>query len=107
MTNAINKLWLTEEKDSLASALGSDASHLMLHHRPELERIAKDWMLQTHINNRWRELYGQDAVQYVRNEYYVLDRCGKVLAAGSESHCMNYMQDGRVLLIRVDKSAEN
>lgn len=102
----INKLWLTEERDSLASALGSDASHLMLHHRPELERMANDWILQTEINNRWRELYGQDAVQYVRNTHCVLDRCGNLIAAGDEAHCMSYMQDGRVLVIRVQKTEE-
>ena len=101
----VNKLWLTEEKDSLASALGSDASHLMLHHRQELERMAKDWMLQTRLNNRWMELYGQDACQYQRNTHFVLDRCGKTIAAGDESHCMRYMQDGRVLVIRVNKQA--
>jgi hypothetical protein len=103
----LNKLWLTEEQDSLASALGSDASHLMLHHRDTLENMAQDWTRQTRINNRWRKLYGESAVSYERNSHFVLDRCGTVLAAGSEPHCMNYMQDGRVLVIRVDKGEEN
>lgn len=101
----MNKLWLTEEQDSLASALGADASHLMLHHREKLEQLAHGWVEQSRVNNRWRELYGQDAVQYQRNEYYVLDRCGNVLAAGTEAHCAEYMQDGRILVIRVDKNA--
>lgn len=105
MTSTVNKLWLTQEKDSLASALGPDASHLMLHHRNELQRMADDWILQTELNDFWRELYGENATQYVRNTHLVMDRCGAVLAAGSEDHCMSYMRDGLVLVIRVEKSA--
>ena len=87
--------WIRLNEDNLASAFGSDASHLLLHHRSDLDELVRNWHRQDELNKILKQ------VQYDRNRYFLFDAEGRIRAAGhTQAHCERYAQPGYVVVIR-------
>lgn len=91
--------WIRIREDKTCTAFGPQASQLLLNNRKALDSLLKDLQYADRINNRWRELYGESATQYVRNSHFVYEG-STVRAAGDGNHCLRYMSPDRVLVIR-------
>lgn len=81
------------DAENCASALGPNASHLLLHHRARLDELHSGGIAQGKINR----IYKQDGW----NRYFAIDRNGDVRAAGQRAeNVLAYMQPDYVLVQR-------